>query len=88
MLNKKHIIYYIFLSAVLFFGIFLTMQTADNRQLQSLIIFSTAFFYVGSGLLHHFLEHDLNSKIVLEYVLMGALGLTVILFFLKGGIGI
>lgn len=84
--DKKHFLYYIFLIFLLSLGIFLTIQTGYDRQLQFIIIILTAFFYVILGILHHLFEHDLSSKIVLEYVLMGALGISVVLFFLKGGI--
>jgi hypothetical protein len=38
--------------------------------------------------LHHAGNHTITAKIVIEYILIGSLGLTVILFLLKGGLGI
>lgn len=51
-----------------------------------LAVVITSLFYVGWGILHHFVHHDLNAKIVVEYVLIGSLGMTVVLFIIKGGL--
>ncbi len=84
----SHIAYYISLIAILAFGFFLVFTASANRQLQMLIITLTTIFYVFWGILHHLINHDLNAKIVVEYVLIGSLGLTLIFFLLKGGLGV
>lgn len=81
---KKHAGYYFLLFAILSIGLFLTFSMQD-KQSQMLVITFTAFLYVGWGILHHLLHHELTPKIVVEYVLMAALGLTLIFFLLKGG---
>lgn len=80
---KKHLFYYLSLLGIVFLGIFLVLQLSFDRKLQVLLIVITAFFYVFWGILHHFLDHDLNIKIVVEYILIGSLGMTIILFLLK-----
>lgn len=82
--NRQHLYYYISLFIVLALGIILAMQTSYNRSLQMTIIIITTLFYVGGGIIHHLLHHDLSPKIVIEYVLMGAMGISIILFLLKG----
>lgn len=86
MLEKvnKHIGYYLSLIAILSLGLILTFSISD-KQSQMQVLTLTALFYVGWGVLHHFLHHELTPKIVVEYVLMAALGLTLIFFLLKGG---
>jgi presenilin-like A22 family membrane protease len=85
--KTSHISYYIFLLVILFFGFILASLSA-NRQMQIAIIVLTTIFYVIWGIFHHLINHDLTAKIVIEYILIGSLGLTVILFLLKGGLGI
>lgn len=84
MIIKKHTGYYLSLLLILALGIFLAMQLSYDRKLQMSIILLTSIFYVGFGILHHFIHHDLTAKIVIEYILIGSLGVTVILFLLKG----
>ena len=81
---KKHIGYYFSLIIILVLGIFLSLQTSGDRQLQMLIMVMTVFFYVLWGILHHLLEHDLSIKIVIEYVLIGSLAMSIILFLVRG----
>lgn len=85
-LLKNHTGHYLSLIAILVTGYFLAIVTPD-RQFQFLIVAFTTFFYVGWGIFHHLIHHDLGAKIVVEYVLIGSLGLTLILFLLKGGLG-
>lgn len=80
---KTNIGYYFSLALILILGFFLSLETWDNQQIQFVVIAMTAFFYVGWGILHHLIYHDLTAKIVIEYVLIGSLGMTVILFLLR-----
>lgn len=83
---QKHLLYYFFLTAILILGIFFSVQFSYNKQLQMLMVVITSLFYVGWGILHHYVHHDLNAKIVIEYVLIGSLGMTIVLFIIKGGL--
>lgn len=84
---NKHLGYYISLLAILLVG-FLIAYNSSDKQFQFLIVVLTAFFYVLWGVLHHVINHELNSKIVVEYVLMAALGTGFVFFLLKGGFGL
>ena len=81
---KNHTYYYISLLLILLFGFLLAFFSAD-KQFQMLVIVLTSFCYVGWGILHHYLYHELSVKIMVEYILVGTLGATVIFFILKGG---
>jgi hypothetical protein len=83
---KKHFGYYLSLSAILLLGIILIILTSPNIKLQSLVIALTVFFYVLWGILHHLINHELSSRIVIEYVLVGALGLSILFFMMMGGL--
>lgn len=85
---NEHVAYYISLIAIFALGIFLISSVTPNKQLQMLIFVIMAFFYVIWGVLHHFINHELSSKIVVEYVLIGTLGVAIMFFLLKGGYGI
>ncbi len=81
----KDLGYYLSLIAILGVGLASLFLTGPNLRLQILIIGITAFFYVLWGALHHFINHELTLKIMLEYVLIAALGLAVLFFMIVGG---
>lgn len=80
---KKHLGYYMVLILIALTGLFLILRTGPDPQLKMLLIVLITFFYVVWGVLHHFIHHDLTVKIMLEYVLIGALGITLIFFLVK-----
>ena len=84
MLNKlyKHSPYYLSLIAILTLG-FLLAVTSSNKTFQIGVTIATTFFYVLWGIMHHLLNHDLHAKIVIEYILIGVFGLTIIFFLLS-----
>ncbi|MCL6096437.1 MAG: hypothetical protein M1444_02010 [Patescibacteria group bacterium] len=85
---NEHVAYYISLIAIFALGVFLMLSVIPNKQLQMLIFVIMAFFYVIWGVLHHFINHELSAKIVVEYILIGTLGVAIMFFLLKGGFGI
>jgi len=84
---SNHLGYYISLIAILFLG-FLAIQKSPTRELQMIFFLLITFFYVVYGVIHHLLNHKFNAKIMIEYVLIGCLGISIIFFILKGGLGI
>jgi hypothetical protein len=83
---KKHLGYYLSLSAILLLGLVLILLTGPNIKTQSLVILLTVFFYVLWGTLHQLINHELTHRIVIEYVLIGVLGLSIIFFMMMGGL--
>lgn len=81
---KDHRWYYVSLVTVVVFGIIGLINTAYNRQLQMIIVSVTTLFYVSLGIIHHVIDHDLTVKIVIEYILIGSLGMTLFAFLLSG----
>lgn len=77
----KHSAYYISLVVILVLGFLLAYNSSD-RSFQIGAVIVTTFFYVLWGIMHHLINHDLNTKIVVEYILIGAFGLTIIFFLL------
>ena len=83
---KKHFGYYLSLAAILVLGLVLILLTSPNIKLQSFVILLTVFFYVLWGMLHHFINHELTARIMIEYILVGALGISIIFFMTIGGL--
>ncbi|OGH20134.1 MAG: hypothetical protein A3D74_02545 [Candidatus Levybacteria bacterium RIFCSPHIGHO2_02_FULL_37_13] len=79
---KLHLGYYISLIAILAFGFLFVALASPNRGLQITASIFTTLLYVFWGIIHHMLNHDLHAKIVVEYVLIGVLGVTMIIFIL------
>ena len=83
---KKHLGYYVSLLIVLILATILILQFSFNKQLQMLTVVITTLLYIIFGIIHHKENHDLTAKIVIEYVLIGSLGMIIVSFLLKGGI--
>ena len=79
----QHSGYYISLVIILILGFLLVYTNSTSRDFQIGVAVVTTFFYVIWGILHHLINHDLNSKIVVEYILIGLLGMTLIIFLLS-----
>jgi hypothetical protein len=78
----KHSPYYLSLVVILALG-FLLAYNSSNKTFQIGVVIVTTFFYVLWGIMHHLINHDLNAKIVIEYILIGSFGLAVIFFLLS-----
>lgn len=86
--GTRHIEYYLSLIAILALGMFLVIIVSPNKNLQMFFVLLTTLLYVIFGIFHHLINHDLGSKIVVEYLLIGSLGIAVVFFILKGGFGV
>jgi len=79
----QHSGYYFSLIVILTLGFFLIYTNPTSREFQVGVALATTFFYVIWGILHHLINHDLNTKIVVEYILIGLFGVTLIVFLLS-----
>lgn len=75
--SHKHILYYIAFTLVQVLCLTLVIMGSGSRELQMIAIIASAVFYFVFAMAHHILEHDLTGKIVVEYALIGCLGLAV-----------
>ena len=80
---RAHLGYYAVFSLIGILGFFLMAANTQSPELRMSVIILLTTFYIIWGLLHHYIHHDISAKIVLEYVLVGALGISVIYFLLK-----
>ncbi len=80
---KKHWLYYLLLLFLEGIGLVLLSLSTYNKPLQLTIVMMMTVIYVFSALVHHYLTHDVHPKIVVEYILMGALGIAITFFLLR-----
>lgn len=75
---KKTIFHYIVLIFILAGGIFSFYYVRGNATLQLAISIVVSVSYVIWGILHHMLEHTLHKRIVIEYLLIGAIAIVLL----------
>jgi hypothetical protein len=78
---KKHFWYYFSFFCIELSGLGAIFFFVYDRTLQMVVIFLMALFYIVWSIFHHYIHHNLTTKIFIEYVLIGFLG-EVILFLL------
>lgn len=71
----KHFRYYLILAIMQLACFSLLISLSGRRNLQIAVIFTSTISYVAWAIIHHYREHSLNKKIVLEYVLFGIFGI-------------
>lgn len=80
---KKHIWYYVIFVVVELAGLAALLYLATDAFLRLIVIILMTLFYVFWSILHHSMHHSVTKKIVLEYILIGLLGIVVVWFFLQ-----
>ena len=83
---KKHLVYYISLILILFLGFGLASFFPYQKNLEMLFVMLTVFFYVLWGVIHHIVHHSFSIRIMLEYIAIGVLGISLILFVLNSAL--
>ncbi len=77
-----HTVHYIVLLLILFGSAVAFLLLQGNHDNQMIVGILAALSYVAWGIIHHMLEKDLHTKIVVEYVLMGAIAIALLYFVL------
>ncbi|MDP3940833.1 MAG: hypothetical protein Q8Q49_00840 [bacterium] len=80
--TKLHLWYYSGLLVVLISCLVLVFQSLHDINLIMGITVFMSVFYVSWAILHHYVHHDVHAKVVIEYVLIGMLGISVVYFTL------
>jgi len=80
---RAHRNYYIVLAGMQISGFILVLFAHSDKQLVFSYVIISTLFYILWAYIHHFIHHSLNAKIVLEYIVMGVLGIAVMFFFLR-----
>ena len=81
MKNKslRHISHYAILLTLMVIGLVVVSVTGKSTPVHTFILISIAATYFLWGVIHSALEGELHSEIVMEYLLFGLLGLSLIL---------
>jgi len=66
------------LAVILLLTVFLFWQVRDSRVMQIIVGLLLSLLYVTWGLIHHAMLGDLYPKVVVEYLLVGAIAMTLI----------
>jgi hypothetical protein len=80
---KTHFWYYLSLIVIDTLGLILTAFLAYDHRMQLLVVIIMNILATSWALVHHYLEHDLHPKIVIEYVLFGTLGIAIAFFLIR-----
>ncbi|MFH0749331.1 MAG: hypothetical protein V1917_00255 [Candidatus Gottesmanbacteria bacterium] len=73
---------FIVLFIILFSGIWTFWGAQNDKVMQMYIGVATAIAYVSWGMIYHSLEGDLHPKVVVEYCLVGAIAIVLLLTIL------
>ena len=79
---KQSISHFLVLVAILAVGVFTFIYVRPNTTIQLLVGIVTAVAYVLWGLIHHAIQKDLHQKIVVEYLLIGAIAIVLLVTML------
>lgn len=79
-MKKYHqLIYVIVLLFILAGGALTFWYAAGNTRLQLLAGLVTTLAYVAWGIIHHMSQGDLHRNVVIEYILIGAIAIVLLL---------
>jgi len=79
---SKHLPHYLSLVGILIVAAFGFAFFSYDPLFQSGIAVATVVAYVVWGLIHHWLHRDLTLSVVIEYILIAALGLVIFISLL------
>ncbi len=81
---EKHTNYYAAEALILGLGFLAVYLLSSSVFNQTILMVALLFSYAVMGLVHHSLKHDINVKVVLEYILISTLVFTLFLFVRSG----
>lgn len=80
---KEHLIYYAIAALIQLVGLVLITFYATTQEIQMSVVVLMTLVFVLWALAHHYFHHDLHPRVVIEYVLMGSVGITLTYFVLS-----
>jgi len=79
---KQSVIHFLVLIAILAVGVCTFIYVRPNTTIQLFVGIITAVAYVFWGFIHHAIKKDLHQKIVVEYLLIGAIAIVLLVTML------
>lgn len=80
---KTSTLHFVVLAVILAGGVVSFTTLAGDVAAQQWIGIATSVAYVAWGILHHAIEGDLHPKVVVEYVLVGAVAILILVNVLR-----
>lgn len=77
---KKHFLHYLVYLMLFGGGLIIILLTEGNIRWETLSILLIGGLYVMWGIVHHYTQHQLHPRVVVEYVLVVMLGIVLALF--------
>jgi hypothetical protein len=81
--TKRHTGYYISLILILLLGVVIYLSSGNDSNTRLVAVLMLSFCYVLWGIVHHVIHHDITVRVVLEYVLIGVLGIALALLVMR-----
>lgn len=75
---SKHLPHYLSLIGIFIVGIVGIYTFAYDRSLQMAVVVAMGVAYVVWGVVHHFIHRDLYLAVVIEYLVVAALGVVLV----------
>ena len=82
-MKKQHVVHFIVLVAILTGGVGAFIFVSPNRSLQLAVGVITSVAYMLWGFIHHAMQKDLHKKIMVEYILIGAIAVIMLATILQ-----
>ena len=79
---KQSVVHFLVLLVILAVGVFTFIYVRPNTTVQLFVGIITAVAYVLWGIIHHAARKDLHQKIVVEYLLIGAIAIVLLVTML------
>lgn len=80
---SSHVHYYLVFGFLQIIGFLSLLALSGHKDIQMVVIVVSSIAYMSWAILHHYLDHSLTGKIVLEYVVFGLFGIVLSLFYFK-----
>lgn len=81
-MKRTYITHYIVLIAILAIGAWTFFAVSPNKQLQLFTGIALSASYAVWGIVHHWAKREHHAKVVIEYVLIGAIAVVLLLTLL------
>ncbi|HSX08925.1 MAG TPA: hypothetical protein VLF93_02120 [Candidatus Saccharimonadales bacterium] len=77
---QKHFWHYLVYFLIFGIGFLLVLSERGNGTIQALYLVLIGMAYFAWAMVHHYVHHELTSRIIIEYVLIVILGIVLSLF--------
>lgn len=81
-MKRTPFLHYVILLLILGVGVSAFMYVRPNVSLQLVIGIATSIAYILWGIVHHIIQKNLHQKVVVEYLLIGAIAIVLLVTML------